>query len=184
MKTEDIIIRETNVGDINEIVNINTLAFGSDEEAKLVLDLLDDETAKPLLSLFALNEDGPVGYILFTRLYFENLENQPLMYILAPMAVKPEYQRKGIGGVLIKKGIEILRAWGTELVFVLGHEKYYPKYGFTPDAGKLGFEAPYPILEINAGAWMVQFLKEGPPAYGDHKIKCANKLDKPEYWRE
>ena len=59
MKTEDIIIRETNVGDINEIVNINTLAFGSDEEAKLVLDLLDDETAKPLLSLLALKKtDG------------------------------------------------------------------------------------------------------------------------------
>jgi len=59
MITEDLTIRETNANDINEIVNINTLAFDSNEEANLVLDLLDDETAKPLLSLLALKKtDG------------------------------------------------------------------------------------------------------------------------------
>ncbi len=58
MITEDLTIRETNANDINEIVNINTLAFDSNEEANLVLDLLDDETAKPLLSLLALKKTG------------------------------------------------------------------------------------------------------------------------------
>jgi putative acetyltransferase len=184
MKTEETSIRETTADDINEIVDINTLAFGSDEETNLVLDLLDDETAKPLLSLLTFSGNEPIGHILFTRLYFENSDNQPLMYLLAPLAVMPEYQGKGVGGVLINKGLEILKAKGTELVFVLGHEKYYPRYGFKPDAGKLGFEAPYPIPEINANAWMVQFLGDGQAAYGSHKIKCADKLDKAEYWRE
>jgi putative acetyltransferase len=184
MKPEDIIIRETTTDDINEIVRINKLAFGSDVEANLVLDLLDDETAKPLLSLLAIDKNEAVGHILFTRVFFANSENQPLMYILAPMSVKPEHQQKGVGSTMVKKGIEILKTRGAEMVFVLGHEKYYPKYGFKPDAGKLGFEAPYPIPEQNAGAWMVQFLKDGQADYGVHKIRYADKLDKPEYWRE
>jgi putative acetyltransferase len=184
MEPENIIIRETTADDINEIVDINKLAFASDAEANLVLDLLDDKTAKPLLSLLAIKENEPVGHILFTKVCFVNQENQPLMYLLAPLAVKPSNHGNGIGGRLIKEGREMLKTRGAELVFVLGHEKYYPKYGFKPDAGNLGFEAPYPIPEENAGAWMFQFLKDEKNSYGSHKIRCANKLDKPEYWRE
>ena len=106
------------------------------------------------------------------------------MHILAPLAVIPDYQGKGIGANLIKKGLELLRILGSEAVFVLGHENYYPKFGFIPDAESQGFIPPYPIAKKNAGAWMVQVLDK--ERFFDYpiKIRCADKLSKPEYWKE
>ena len=66
--------------------------------------------------------------------------------ILAPLAVLPEAQSTGIGGQLIKEGLNQLKKSGVDLVFVLGHPDYYPRSGFTT-AGVLGYEAPYPIPE-------------------------------------
>ena len=80
------------------------------------------------------------------------------MHILAPLAVIPEYQNKGIGGLLINHGIEILKTMNSQIVFVLGHIKYYPKYGFIKNATKLGYKAPFPISSDVADAWMVQSL--------------------------
>jgi putative acetyltransferase len=60
--------------------------------------------------------------------------------------------------MLIREGLRKLKEIGVEMVFVLGHMKYYPQYGFTPDAGRLGFPAPYPIPPEHADAWMVQAL--------------------------
>lgn len=182
MNTGVVSIRETTAADLDDIMQVEILAFGQDEEAKLVSDLLNDKTAKPCVSILAFVDKEPVGHILFTRVYFDDLENQPLMHILVPLAVIPKYQGKGIGGKLVNKGLEIIRARETELVFVLGHENYYPKYGFIPNAGKFGFTASYPIAEENANAWMFQYLGEEKGNRG--KIKCADKLSKPEYWEE
>tara|TARA_R110000765_G_scaffold426037_1_gene540453 strand:- start:58 stop:387 length:330 start_codon:yes stop_codon:yes gene_type:complete len=107
-----------------------------------------------------------------------------LVRILGPLAVKPQYQSRGVGGKLIKKGLEILKEKSSELVFVLGHKKYYPKYGFIPDAGKLGFAAPYPIPTKDANAWMVQSLTPKGLEYNHGKIRCADELNKPEHWKE
>ena len=103
---------------------------------------------------------------------------------MAPLAVIPEYQKKGIGGKLIKEGIQILKEFDAELVFVLGHIEYYPKYGFIPDAKKLGYEAPFTIPEKFADAWMVQAIGKNQFDVTQGKIKCADALNKPEHWRE
>jgi putative acetyltransferase len=71
----------------------------------------------------------------------------------------------------------------VDLVFVLGNPEYYPSFGFKP-AGNLGFDEPYPIPEKNADAWMVQALRPGAIGTIGGKIICADKLNKPEYWRE
>ncbi len=184
MKYDDLSIRKTSSTDLDDILQVERLAFGSNVEADLVSDLLNDNTAKPTLSLLAYNGNIPVGHILFSRVYFDNSENQPLMHILAPLAVIPEYQGKGIGGELIKKGLEILTSMRTKFVFVLGHESYYPKYGFIPNARKFGFEAPYEIPEEHDNAWMYLLLDKEKWNGNVGKIKCANKLDKPEYWVE
>jgi len=184
MKFEIVSIRETTNDDLAEILQVEKLAFGEDEEANIVSDLLSDKTAAPTLSLLAYSGSKPVGHVLFSRVYFDDPEDQTLMHILAPLAVIPEYQGKGIGGKLIKKGLEILKARGTELVFVLGHEKYYPKYGFIPNAGKFGLLPPYPIAEENLNAWMYQLLDEEDHSGTKGKIKCADELNKPEYWKE
>jgi putative acetyltransferase len=174
-------IRNTTSDDLDDILNINTEAFGQADEAQLVADLLEDETAKPLVSLLAIDDGAPVGHILFTRV---TLQGQGLAAaILAPLAVKPGAQGEGVGGRLICVGLEQLLENGVELVFVLGHPGYYPKYGFQP-AGALGFEAPYPIAEEHAGAWMVAELVPGAITNAGGKVRCADALNHPELWQE
>jgi putative acetyltransferase len=61
---------------------------------------------------------------------------------LAPLAVLPEHQGKGIGGRLIEEGIAIAKTMGYESIIVVGHPEYYPRFGFQP-AGKWGIKPPY-----------------------------------------
>lgn len=180
----DIQVRETNTDDFNNIMIVEKQAFGYNKEAKLVADLLVDRSAEPMVSLLAFHKNEAVGHILFTRAYFDNQEAQPMMHILAPLAVKPEYQKQGIGGMLIQAGIEELQKKGSTLVFVLGHKEYYPKYGFIPNALGLGYPAPYPILEEYSDCWMVHAISPKGFEIGKGKIRCSDELNKPEHWRD
>lgn len=182
--SNNIQIRETNAEDIHDILEVEEQAFGYDKEARLVAELLADHTAEPVVSLLAFSEGKAVGHILFTRAYFDEGQNQPVMHILAPLAVKPEYQRQGIGGMLIKAGIGKLREKGSNLVFVLGHKDYYPKYGFIPHATQAGYPAPYLIPEEYSDCWMVQEVGEKGFEAGKGKIKCSDVLNRPEHWRD
>lgn len=184
IQLKDIQIRETNTNDFNDIMTVEKQAFGYDKEAQLVADLLADKTAEPMVSLLAFYQNEAVGHILFTRTYFDNQETQPMMHILAPLAVKPEYQRQGIGGMLIRAGIEKLQNKGSSLVFVLGHKEYYPKYGFLPDAAKMGYPAPYPIAEEFSDYWMVQAISPKGFEVDKGNIRCCDELNKPEHWRD
>jgi putative acetyltransferase len=68
-------------------------------------------------------------------------------------------------------------------VFVLGHPEYYPRFGFRP-AGALGMDAPYPIPERHADAWMVQALRPGLLGQVRGTVRCADTLNDPRHWRE
>ena len=177
-------IRETNTDDFNDIMSVEKLAFGYDKEAKLVADLLADRSAEPIVSLLAFHNEEAVGHVLFTRAYFDDEQTQPMMHIMAPLAVKPEYQRQGIGGMLIRAGLEQLRNMGSNLVFVLGHKEYYPKYGFIPGAAQAGYLPPYPMPEEYSDYWMVQEVSPTGFEVGKGKIKCSDELNKPEHWRD
>ena len=145
--------------------------------------MLADPSANPLLSLIAMDGNQAVGHILFTKAHISNNPNKVSISFLAPLAIIPNYQKQGIGGKLIKKGLEILSKSGVDLVFVLGHPQYYPKYGFTP-ASKLGIETTYPIPEEVADAWMVQVLNPKVIGTVSGKVICCDALNKPELWRE
>ena len=184
MTSRQIYIREAADSELNHVLCVERLAFGREEEAELVRELLKDPSAKPILSLLAFKDDLPVGHILFTKAHLEPCQNPTIdLAILAPLAVVPDAQKQGIGGKLIKTGLELLSKSGVGLVFVLGHPEYYPKHGFQP-AGCLGFETPYSIPHEHATAWMVQALR--PEIIGSvfGKVICADTLNKPEYWRE
>ena len=103
--------------------------------------------------------------------------------ILAPLAVNPDKLNPGDRRKFHPRGAKRLTRSGMALVFVLGHPGYYPKYGFKP-AGIRGFEAPYPISEKNADAWMVQELYSGVINRVSGKVQCAHVLNQPQYWRE
>ena len=179
-------IRESTESDKSEINNVHIKAFGEEkgpEIAGLVNDLFDDRTAEPLISLVALQDEKIIGHILFTKVDIIQRAETVSARILAPLAVHPDVQKSGVGGQLIKEGLEQLKQSGVELVFVLGHPDYCPRSGFIP-AGAQGFEAPYPIPEEHAGAWMVQELCTSVIGRVEGKVRCSKVLNQPEHWRE
>ena len=176
-------IREASDSDLDVVLAVERTAFGYDKEAELVRGLLEDPTAKPTVSLLAFDEGRAVGHILFTTARLTETEDKASIAILAPLAIVPDAQKQGIGGKLIEKGLDILSKSGVDLVFVLGHPGYYPRHGFKP-AGALGLEAPYPIPEKHADAWMVQELRPGLIGSVRGKVACADALSRPEHWRE
>ncbi len=181
-------IREASEADFNDVMAVERAAFGGDEIANLVKELLDDASAEPRLSLLAFDGDRAVGHVLFTAARLTGMGGTAQISLLAPLAVVPDAQKQGVGGKLIERGLQLLRKARVELVFVLGHPGYYPRHGFQP-AGRLGFEAPYPIPEKDADAWMVQALRPnviGPGVIDavSGTVICADALDRPEHWRE
>ncbi|MCW5213099.1 N-acetyltransferase [Desulfobulbus sp. TB] len=179
-------IRKSTESERKEILNIHNRAFGQEkgpEIAKLVDDLLDDETAMPQLSLVAVENDKLVGHVLFTKVVVTGSDQSLSAQILAPLAILPDMQKKGIGEQLINEGLRVLQEAGTELVFVLGHPTYYPRCGFIP-AGEQGFDAPYPIPEEHAEAWMVQELRNGVLKQYSGRVQCSEVLNEPQHWRE
>jgi len=179
-------LRKSLEKDREAITDVVITAFGNvegQEVTDLIFNLLEDPSAYPLLSLVATTNDRVIGYILFTSTRIRHSHRMVPSAILAPLAVHPEYQEQGIGGQLIKEGLKQLKEAGVELVFVLGHPGYYPKYGFTA-AGIKGFDAPYPIPSENSDAWMVQELHPGSIVCISGQVICAKALNDPKYWRE
>jgi len=182
-------VRQALDSDRQAVSGIIMAAFGErqgSEIVRLVLDLAEDQTAQPSLSLVAVADDRVIGHILFTKAGIKGIKDclhHVRAAILAPLAVHPEYQNQGLGGLLIKEGLRRLKADGVELVFVLGHPDYYPKYGFS-EAGVKGLEASYPIAPENSGAWMVQELYPGFVGSVRGQVICAKALDDPRHWQE
>jgi len=140
----DITIRKEEENDYNKVYEVNWLAFQQENESKLIEKIRKGENFVPELSLVAEIDGEIVGHILFSRIkivrdsIFESLS-------LAPMAVIPEFQKQGIGTKLIKKGIEKAKELGFDSIIVLGHEEYYPKFGFARASNwsiKCPFEVP------------------------------------------
>jgi len=124
-------IRNETEADITAIRQVNEAAFGGQEEANIV----DKVRAQPgeKLSLVAVDEDAKlIGHILFSRVSLNGEDGKLDGMGLAPMAVVPEYQNRGIGSQLVKGGIERLRTTGCPFIIVLGHAHYYPRFGFEP----------------------------------------------------
>jgi putative acetyltransferase len=133
---------------------VNVSAFETPAEADLV-DALRQE-ARPLIALVADDAGTIVGHIMFSPV---SLSGHPDLKImgLAPMAVVPEYQRKGIGSVLVRAGLEECKCLGFGAVVVLGHPEYYPRFGFSPGS-RFGIRCEY---EAPEAAFMVIELQPG-----------------------
>ncbi len=132
MTTTTIIIREEASSDRDAIRSVHEQAFGRAAEANLVDDL---RTAKKSpISLVALVGEQLVGHILFSPVtIIADCKRLPAV-ALTPMAVLPEFQRRGIGKQLVTKGVKACKDEGYESVFVLGHANstFYEQFGFAP----------------------------------------------------
>ncbi|MEO8356655.1 MAG: N-acetyltransferase [Chloroflexota bacterium] len=146
-----IIIRQETPADIAAIHAVNKQAFdGRKAEACLVDAIRKTENFIPKLSLVAEDNGQILGHILFSRIYIETVSGTVPAIALAPMAVLPKYQKRGIGSALVKCGLDECRNLGHATVIVLGHPTYYPRFGFSAVLAK-SLECPFG----NCGdAWM------------------------------
>lgn len=98
------------------------------------------------LSLVALKDGEIVGHILFTKLLIKSNKGDFVALALAPIAVKPDLQRQGIGSGLLAEGLKKCKTMGYKAVIVVGHPGYYPRFGFSPARAK-GLELPFPVRD-------------------------------------
>ncbi|MGE3298106.1 MAG: GNAT family N-acetyltransferase [Porticoccaceae bacterium] len=143
---------------------VNVSAFETPAEATLV-DALREQ-AQPLVSLVAEDNGAIVGHIMFSPV---SLSGHPALRIigLAPMAVTPEHQRKGIGSALVRAGLEQCKQLGFGAVVVLGHPAYYPRFGFVPSA-RFGVDCEY---EVPEEVFMIVELQAGHLSGASGKVK-------------
>jgi len=149
-------IRGETTGDYPAVRRVNELAFGQPNEADLVDGLRAN--ARPYISLVAIIDEQVVGHIFFSPVSIESEKDTLTAMGLAPMAVLPEYQNQGIGTQLVKEGLKECRGRGHDVVVVLGHPNFYPRFGFEPARLKMlrsEYDVPdevFMVLELIEGA--------------------------------
>jgi len=122
----------------------------------------------------ASEDDKVVGHILFSVIVIETKKGDVPVLSLAPMSILPEYQNRGIGSELVRHGLKECQRLGHQVIVVIGHPKYYPRFGFKP-AKKKGLKSVYPVpdeafmvLELTPGALEgVSGSVRFPPAFDD-----------------
>ena len=144
-----IIIRQEKETDYKVSENLAEKAFKNAEysdhkEHFLVERLRKSDVFVPELSLVAELDGENVGHIMLTKLIIENEENRYNSLALAPVSVLPEHQNKGVGSKLISESLKVAKEIGFKSVIVLGHDKYYPRFGFKP-ASIWGIKAPFEV---------------------------------------
>jgi putative acetyltransferase len=147
-------IRPEEPQDQNAIHRLNLAAFENGPEAALV-DALRS-SCKEYLAFVAVEDGVVVGHILFTPVTVDGSDVTGMG--LAPMAVLPSHQRKGIGSRLVRHGLDHLRQSGCPFVIVLGHPEYYPRFGFEP-ASRYGLVSQWE--GVPEEAFMVAVLAPG-----------------------
>jgi putative acetyltransferase len=134
------VVRAERPEDRPAIWQVNRLAFGQDDEARLVDELRDEGYAR--VSLVADQDGDVVGHILFSQLPIVTKDGTVEALALAPMAVVPSHQRRRIGSSLVTEGLRACREAGHRIVVVLGHPGFYPRFGFSPKLAER-LKSPY-----------------------------------------
>jgi len=158
------------------------LASFAEEERQLVASLagqlLAEKTMPESFTLVAETEGQITGAIGFSPVSI-NTDSSWQGYILAPLAVSPDYQKQGIGSTLVNKGVEILTDRGINTLFVYGDPAYYGRFGFDVELAHL-FNPPYP-LTLPEGWQALTIGKDAIP--GEHcTLSCVKSLADPVLW--
>lgn len=145
MNIAAVAVRAARSADDAAIAALTRAAFaaspmGHHGEAELVEALVADGDA--LLSLVAEQHGDIVGHALYSRMQVEADGADWRAAALAPVAVQPGVQSGGVGGALIRAGLEQLGAMGIQISFVFGHPAYYPRFGYDA-AVAAPFVSPY-----------------------------------------
>jgi len=172
--------RNSNQEDNDAICKLHIESFGGEEGPvieRLVLEILNFKTDNPIYSFVIENNESILGHIIFSPLTIEGYKRIKA-YILAPLAISPIHQKKGLGTKLISHGISKLKAQGVEVVFVFGDPNFYGRSGFKTEKNiTTPFKITYP-----PEAWMTRELTSGVLSNTSGITKCISPLMFKEYW--
>ncbi len=172
-------IRRATRQDRSQIRDLHFAAFDASENetvARLALDLLDDTSSPPTLSLVAESDGAVVGHVAFSPVGLAG-DASFSGFLLGPLGVLPAVQGQGIGSQLVREGMQMLS--DADVLFVYGDPAYYGRFGFSAEAAA-GLTAPYP-LEFDFG-WLA--LQRKPPGADSPRgeVTCVDALNNPLLW--
>lgn len=143
---------------------------------KLGRDLLATTESGDLHGFVAVEGEAIIGALFFSRLTFEPAIDA---FLLAPVAVRTDYQGKGTGQALINHGLRALKKRGVQAAVTYGDPAFYSKTGFQP-LSQSTIEAPLPLSQPEG--WLGQSLTEEPLAPIPGRPSCVQAFDDPAYW--
>ena len=174
-------IRIAQETDLESILKVIETAF-SDEENKVITNLVQElhqETTSPSIkSLVAEVDNQVIGYVSYSPIFLKS-DSSIVGYILAPLAVSPEHQKKGVGSNLINAGIDMLTRDGAGVLLVYGDPAYYGRFGFREEIGH-SFVPPY-TLQYPFG-WTGMMLNGTVVPEEPIQFECVSALSKPDLW--
>ena len=161
----NLIIRPEESRDYLPITEVNNLAFGRNNEAILIEKIRNSNKYIPKLSLVAELDNKTIGYIMFSHIDLIG-EKVTKVLSLAPIAILPQYQNRGMGSLLVEAGLKIAENTASPMVIVLGDCKFYSRFGFKP-AIDYGIQSDFNVPDE---AFMVRLLTKNNKNYSG-KIK-------------
>lgn len=165
---DDIALRDCAPTDLPALERLYPAAFPAEDLLPLVKDLL---AARPdVLALVACRDGAVIGHVAFTLCHLAG-RNESIA-LLAPLAVAPGWQKRGIGSALVREGLARLQRADVAMVLVLGDPAYYGRFGFTADHRVL---PPYVLPAEWGGAWQALDLRGGG-------VDVQGTLAVPEFW--
>ena len=158
---DEVVIRPERDADRPVIAEVVRAAFVGhpDEVASFVERIRASGQFIPELALVAEDSSGVIAHVMLSWVGVEGGSRTRILN-LTPMSVRPDRQRQGVGGRLIRDALARAEEAGEPAVMVEGIPAYYPRLGFEP-ASALGFRAPHP--KIPDDAFMIRRLRGFSP---------------------
>ncbi|WP_051279794.1 GNAT family N-acetyltransferase [Hellea balneolensis] len=133
-----LIIRHEIPADYDSITQVNDLAFEETAQSRIIYELR--KSGEALWSKVLVKDGEIIGHLLFYKIW---LDDQPIVAGLGPIAIHPEHQHQGYGGQLIRDGLKEADPEEHQIIFLLGHTSYYPRFGFSSEVGAQ-YVSPWP----------------------------------------
>ena len=147
---EELLIRESRQDDLVLVESLYAEALPNENLKPLVRGLLDDDL--DAISLVGTIDEQLVGHVVFTECSVA--ERSVDLALLGPLAVAPPWQGQGIGGALVRAGLQRVEDAGVVRVYVLGDPAYYARFGFRAESSVLPpFPFPTDLPTEWEGAW-------------------------------
>lgn len=177
----EIATRVAEASDNAAIESLYRSAFPVEERdlvTSVAVDLLRSDFVPEVLSLIAEVDGEVAGHVAFSPVV-DSASDEAIGAILAPLAVCPALQRRGIGTTLVKAGIRQLSASGIDLFFVYGDPAFYARYGFDAKPAQR-YRPACPLTQPHG--WQALAVNDEVEGDGPVTIRCVPTLERAELW--